>query len=48
MGGLKQNIKHDIFLKNPANIMEAMQRACHIQATNKLHKSLPLEHMHEE
>jgi hypothetical protein len=25
MGGLKQDIKHEIFLRHPTNIMEAMQ-----------------------
>jgi hypothetical protein len=35
MGGLKQDIKHDIFLRHPTNIMEAMQNALHIQAKNK-------------
>jgi hypothetical protein len=40
MGGLKEDIKHDLFLKHVENIMEAMQFACHIQAKNKAtHKS---------
>jgi hypothetical protein len=25
MGGLKEDIKHDIFLRHPKNVMEAMQ-----------------------
>jgi len=32
MGGLKEDIKHEIFLKHPENIMEAMQFSHHIQA----------------
>jgi hypothetical protein len=40
MGGLKEDIKHEIFLTHPTNIMEAMQSAHHIQAKNKsTHKS---------
>jgi hypothetical protein len=40
MGGLKEDIKHEIFLKHLENIMEAMQFAHHIQARNKTtHKS---------
>jgi hypothetical protein len=40
MGGLKEDIKHEIFLRHPTNIMEAMQYAHHIQAKNKAtHKS---------
>ena len=40
MGGLKQDIKHEIFLIHPANIIEAMQFVHHIQANNKAtHKS---------
>jgi hypothetical protein len=35
MGGLKEDIKHEIFLKNPANIMEAIQFSHHIQSNNK-------------
>jgi hypothetical protein len=35
MGGLKKDIKHEIFLRHPINIMEAMQLAHHIQAKNK-------------
>jgi hypothetical protein len=31
MGGLKEDIKHELFLKHPENIMEAMQFAHHIQ-----------------
>jgi hypothetical protein len=34
-GGLKQGIKHEIFLIHPTNIMEAMQYDHHIQAKNK-------------
>jgi hypothetical protein len=40
IGGLKQDIKHELFLRHPTNIMEAMQIASHIQAKNKAtHKS---------
>jgi hypothetical protein len=40
MGGLQEDIKHEIFLKHPENIMEAMQFARHIQAKNRAtHKS---------
>jgi hypothetical protein len=40
MGGLKEDIKHELFLRHPANIMEAMQYVCHIPAKNKAtHKS---------
>jgi len=40
MGGLKEDIKHKIFLKHPKNIMEAMKFVHHIQANNKVtHKS---------
>jgi hypothetical protein len=40
MGGLKEDIKHEIFLKHPENIMEAMQFSHHIQAKNRAtHKS---------
>jgi hypothetical protein len=35
MGGLKEGIKHDIFVKNPENIMEHMQFSHHIQNKNK-------------
>jgi hypothetical protein len=35
MGGLKEDIKHEIFLRHLANIMEAMQFSRHIQAKNK-------------
>jgi hypothetical protein len=34
-GGLKEDIKHEFFLRHPINIMEDMQYACHIQAKNK-------------
>jgi hypothetical protein len=34
-GGLKEDIKHELFLKHPKNIMEAMQCFHHIQAKNK-------------
>jgi hypothetical protein len=34
MGGLNKDIKHELFLKHPENIMEAMQFSCHIQAKN--------------
>jgi hypothetical protein len=40
VGGLKEDIKHGIFLNNSENIMEAMQFSHHIQAKNKAtHKS---------
>jgi hypothetical protein len=40
MDGLKEDIKHDILLKHPKNIMESMQFSCHIQAKNRAtHKS---------
>ena len=40
MGGLKEDIEHDIFLRHPKNVMEAMKYARHIQAKNKAtHKS---------
>jgi hypothetical protein len=40
MGGLKQDITHEIFLRHLKNIMEAMQFARHIQDKNKFaHKS---------
>jgi hypothetical protein len=35
MGGLKQDIKHDLFLRHTTHIMEAMQYAHHIQAKIK-------------
>jgi hypothetical protein len=35
MGRLKEDIKHEIFLKHPIKIMDAMQFARHIQAKNK-------------
>jgi hypothetical protein len=35
MGGLKEDIKHELFLKHHENIMEAMQFAHHIQAKNR-------------
>jgi hypothetical protein len=34
-GGLKEDIKHDLFLRYPTNIMEAMQFSHHIQDKNK-------------
>jgi hypothetical protein len=40
MCGFKQDIKHEIFLRHPTNIMEAMKNAHHIQDKNKvIHKS---------
>jgi hypothetical protein len=40
MGGLKEDIKHEIFLRHLANIMETMQFSRHIQAKNKaIHNS---------
>ena len=40
MGGLKEDIKDNIFLKHYGNIMEDMQFDHHIQAKNKdTHKS---------
>jgi hypothetical protein len=47
MGGLKEDIKHEIFLKHPENIMEAMQFAVIFKPRIRLHTSLPLEHMQE-
>jgi hypothetical protein len=39
MGGLKEYIKHGLFLRQPTNIMEAMQNAHHIHAKkNATHK----------
>jgi hypothetical protein len=35
MGGLKEDIKHEIFLKHPKNIIKAMQFARHIQSKDK-------------
>jgi hypothetical protein len=35
MSGLKQDIKHEIFLRHPTNIMEPMQISHHIQEKNK-------------
>jgi hypothetical protein len=35
MGGLKEDIEHDIFLRHPKNVMEAMKYARHIQDKNK-------------
>ena len=40
MGGLKEDIKHDLFLKNPENDMEAMEFYWHIQGKNRaMHKT---------
>ena len=40
MGGLKEDIKHDIFLRHPTNIVEAMRSYHCIQSKNKAtHKS---------
>jgi hypothetical protein len=40
MGGLKEDIKHEILLKHCANIMEVMQSSDHIKSNNKdTHKS---------
>ena len=40
MGGLKEHIKHELFLRQPTSIVEAMQNARHILAKNKAtHKS---------
>jgi hypothetical protein len=45
VGGLKQDIKHDIFFRHPTNIMEAMQKLLVIfKPKLRLHTSLPLEH----
>jgi hypothetical protein len=35
MGGLKEDIKHEIHLKQHENVMEAMQSTQHIQAKNR-------------
>jgi hypothetical protein len=48
MGGLKQDIKHDIFLRHPTHIMEAMQYAHHIQAKIRLHTCIKLDHTQQE
>jgi hypothetical protein len=40
MDGLKEDIKHDIFLKHHENIIESMQFSSHIHSKNKAtHKS---------
>jgi len=40
VGGLSEDIKHEILLKNLENVLEAMQFYCHIQANNRdTHKS---------
>jgi hypothetical protein len=40
MGGLKEDIKHELLLKHTKNILEAMQFSHHIQAkTRYTHKS---------
>jgi hypothetical protein len=43
MGGLKEDIKRDIFLRQPTSPVEAMQNARHIHAKIRLHTSLALE-----
>jgi hypothetical protein len=48
MGGLKQDIKHEIFLRHPTNIMEAMQLLIIFKPKIRLHTSLPLEHTQQE
>jgi len=35
MGGLKEEIKHEFFLKHIENIMKVMEFSCHVQANNK-------------
>ena len=35
IGGLKEYIKHEIFLRQPTSMMEVMQNAHHIHAKNK-------------
>jgi hypothetical protein len=35
MGGLKEDIKHEILLRQPTSIVEAMQNPSHIHAKNK-------------
>jgi hypothetical protein len=35
MGGLKKDIKHELFLIHPTNVMESMQPAHHIQSKNR-------------
>jgi hypothetical protein len=47
MGGLKEDIKHELFLKHPENVMEAMQSIVIFKPRIGLHTSLPLEHMQE-
>ena len=40
MSGLKEDIKYELFLRHPTNIMGVMQSTCHIQAKNNaMHKS---------
>jgi hypothetical protein len=40
MVGLKEDIKHQLFLIHPTNIMEVMQFYHHIQSNNKdIHKT---------
>jgi len=34
MGGLKEDIKNDLFLRRPTHIMESMEYDCHIQENN--------------
>ena len=43
MGGLKQDIKHEFFLRHPTNIMEDMQNDHHIHVKNKANTSIALE-----
>jgi hypothetical protein len=46
MGGLEENIKHKILLRNHKNIMKAMQPSCHIQFI-RLQRSITLSHKQE-
>jgi len=48
MDGLKQDIKHDILLTRPTNIMETIQMIVIFKKKIRLHKNLPLEHTQGE
>jgi hypothetical protein len=44
MDGLKQDIKRDIFLRHPTNIMESIQKLVIFKKKIRLHTNIPLEH----
>jgi hypothetical protein len=44
VGGLKKDIKCELFLGHPTNIVEVMQFSHHIQAMNKATHKSTLEH----